>query len=108
MQNYIKKSEKHRKHTKKNTKTVKSVLLCNNSLDITFFIKVYLLGIEKLIDKMKILQIGKFYPIIGGVEKVMFDLTSGFAAIGVECNISANRHEQCKMDVHACEVEKNE
>lgn len=24
---------------------------------------------------MKILQIGKFYPIIGGVEKVMFNLT---------------------------------
>lgn len=36
---------------------------------------------------MKILQIGKFYPIIGGVEKVMFDLTSGFAAIGVECDM---------------------
>ena len=36
---------------------------------------------------MKILQIGKFYPIIGGVEKVMFDLTSGFAARGVECDM---------------------
>lgn len=46
---------------------------------------------------MKILQIGKFYHIIGGVEKVMFDLTSGFAAIGVECNIYAHRHERCKI-----------
>ena len=24
---------------------------------------------------MKILQLGKFYPVLGGVEKVMFDLT---------------------------------
>ena len=36
---------------------------------------------------MKILQIGKFYPIIGGVEKVMFNLTSGLAAIGIECDM---------------------
>lgn len=36
---------------------------------------------------MKILQIGKFYPIMGGVEKVMFDLTSGLAALGVECDM---------------------
>ena len=26
---------------------------------------------------MKILQLGKFYPVLGGVEKVMFDLTVG-------------------------------
>lgn len=26
---------------------------------------------------MKILQLGKFYPILGGVEKVMYDLTTG-------------------------------
>lgn len=89
MQNYIKKSEKHRKHKKKTPKL--SNLFCSAIIHsiLRFFIKVYLLGIEKLIDKMKILQIGKFYPIIGGVEKVMFDLTSGFAAIGVECNIYA-------------------
>ena len=26
---------------------------------------------------MKVLQLGKFYPIFGGVEKVMYDLTLG-------------------------------
>ena len=28
---------------------------------------------------MKILQIGKFYPIRGGVEKVMYDITVGLS-----------------------------
>jgi len=32
---------------------------------------------------MKILQLGKFYPIRGGVEKVMWDLTLGLAERGV-------------------------
>lgn len=36
---------------------------------------------------MKILQIGKFYPIRGGVEKVMWDLTEGLAAQGVACDM---------------------
>lgn len=36
---------------------------------------------------MKILQIGKFYPILGGVEKVMYDLTNGFAARNIECDM---------------------
>lgn len=36
---------------------------------------------------MKILQIGKFYPIIGGIEKVMYDLTSGMADHDVECDM---------------------
>ena len=31
---------------------------------------------------MKVLQLGKFYPIRGGVEKVMWDLTSGLSARG--------------------------
>ena len=30
---------------------------------------------------MKILQLGKFYPVLGGVEKVMFDLTVGLYAL---------------------------
>ena len=33
---------------------------------------------------MKILQLGKFYPIKGGVEKVMFDLMLGLSIEGVE------------------------
>lgn len=36
---------------------------------------------------MKILQIGKFYPIIGGVEKVMRDLTEGISARGIGCDM---------------------
>ena len=36
---------------------------------------------------MKILQIGKFYPIIGGVEKVMRDLTEGISARGIRCDM---------------------
>lgn len=29
--------------------------------------------------RLRVLQLGKFYPIKGGVEKVMYDLTTGFA-----------------------------
>lgn len=36
---------------------------------------------------MKILQLGKFFPIKGGVEKVMFDLMSGLSAEGIECDM---------------------
>jgi len=36
---------------------------------------------------MKILQIGKFYPIRGGVEKVMLDLTEGLTARGIHCDM---------------------
>ena len=36
---------------------------------------------------MKILQLGKFYPIRGGVEKVMWDLTRALAARGVDCDM---------------------
>ena len=28
---------------------------------------------------MRVLQIGKFYPISGGVEKVMYDITMGLS-----------------------------
>ena len=31
--------------------------------------------------KLKVLQLGKFYPIMGGVEKVMYDLTLGLAEL---------------------------
>lgn len=36
---------------------------------------------------MKVLQVGKFYPIRGGVEKVMWDLTKGLSEKGVDCDM---------------------
>lgn len=36
---------------------------------------------------MRILQLGKLYPLRGGVEKVMYDLATGLCADGVECDM---------------------
>lgn len=36
---------------------------------------------------MKILQLGKFYPITGGVEKVMYDLMIGLSEREVDCDM---------------------
>lgn len=36
---------------------------------------------------MRILQLGKFYPIRGGVEKVMRDLTEGISGRGIYCDM---------------------
>ena len=36
---------------------------------------------------MRVLQLGKFYPIGGGVEKVMYDLMAGLSARGVSCDM---------------------
>lgn len=36
---------------------------------------------------MKILQVGKFYPIRGGVEKVMYDLMLGLSARNIHCDM---------------------
>ena len=36
---------------------------------------------------MKVLQLGKFYPIRGGVEKVMWDLTRGLSGKGIDCDM---------------------
>ena len=36
---------------------------------------------------MKILQIGKFYPIRGGVEKVMFDIMMGLSQRNIHCDM---------------------
>lgn len=36
---------------------------------------------------MRVLQLGKFYPIFGGVEKVEWDLTKGLSASGVDCDM---------------------
>lgn len=36
---------------------------------------------------MRILQLGKFYPVRGGVEKVMFNLTKGISSLGIRCDM---------------------
>ena len=36
---------------------------------------------------MRILQLGKFYPVRGGVEKVMYDLLTGLAVRGIQCDM---------------------
>lgn len=36
---------------------------------------------------MRVLQLGKFYPFSGGMEKVMFDLLSGLSAVGIDCDV---------------------
>ena len=37
--------------------------------------------------QMRILQLGKFYPVRGGVEKVMYDLLTGLAVRGIQCDM---------------------
>ena len=36
---------------------------------------------------MRVLQLGKFYPILGGVEKVMWELTDGLGRAGIDCDM---------------------
>lgn len=38
-------------------------------------------------SEFKILQLGKFFPIGGGVEKVMYDLMRGLSEMGVHCDM---------------------
>lgn len=47
---------------------------------------------------MRILQLGKFYPIRGGVEKVMWNLTQGLSARGVNCDMLCARLPSEKVD----------
>ncbi len=42
---------------------------------------------------MNILQLGKFYPIKGGVEKVMYNLCSGISAKGISCDMLCTSYE---------------
>lgn len=57
---------------------------------------------------MKVLQLGKFYPIKGGVEKVMLDLTVGLASRGVETTMLCAHEGKGTLVVqladHACLV----
>lgn len=44
---------------------------------------------------VKVLELGKFYPISGGVEKVMWDITSGVSSRGLDCDmLCAGRQPQ--------------
>ncbi|UIR55998.1 glycosyltransferase [Sphingobacterium sp. SRCM116780] len=47
---------------------------------------------------MKILQLGKFYPIRGGVEKVMYDLLLGLSEAGVHCDMLCASTEDYPAD----------
>lgn len=47
---------------------------------------------------MKVLQLGKFYPIRGGVEKVMWDLAKGLNAAGVDCDMLCAMLPSDKVD----------
>lgn len=49
---------------------------------------------------MKILQIGKFYPIRGGVEKVMYDIMLGLSERGVACDMLCAANEDVKPGIH--------
>lgn len=51
---------------------------------------------------MKILQLGKFYPIRGGVEKVMLDLTEGLSARGVDCDMlcACEQSQEIRLNEH--------
>ena len=48
---------------------------------------------------MKILQLGKFYPIGGGVEKVMYDLMTGISEKGVYCDMMCAATDRKGMTV---------
>lgn len=50
---------------------------------------------------MRILQLGKFYPIRGGVEKVMWDLTRGLGAAGVDCDMLCASFEPQTIELNA-------
>ncbi|MCQ2066606.1 MAG: glycosyltransferase [Bacteroidaceae bacterium] len=64
---------------------------------------------------MKILQLGKFYPIFGGVEKVEWDLTRGLSQKGVSCDMlccglrsELNSHEHGAFFGKRLEISFNE
>lgn len=42
---------------------------------------------------MKVLQLGKFFPVRGGVEKVMYDLALGLGRLGVDCDMMCAESE---------------
>lgn len=55
---------------------------------------------------MRVLQLGKFYPFSGGMEKVMFDLLDGLSANGVACDVLCTYAEPSRP-YHVYEVGSN-
>lgn len=49
---------------------------------------------------MKILQLGKFYPVRGGVEKVMYDLMLGLSKQGIHCHMLCAANEDVLPGTH--------
>ena len=47
---------------------------------------------------MKELQLGKFFPLRGGVEKVMFALTEGLSGRGVDCDMLCAKFRRVPFD----------
>lgn len=54
---------------------------------------------------MKVLQVGKFYPVRGGVEKVMLEFTKGLGEKGIKCDMLCADYET-KSD-HEVELSPN-
>ncbi len=54
---------------------------------------------------LKVLQVGKFYPIRGGVEKVMYDAMTGLSERGVDCDMlcaaSEGETRRIQLNEHA-------
>lgn len=48
---------------------------------------------------MKILHIGKFYPIYGGVEKVMYDLCDGLSQRGIQSDFLGANSDRQKTEI---------
>ena len=48
---------------------------------------------------MKVLQLGKFYPVRGGVEKVMYDLLVGLSERGIPCDMLCANLEKGKTEI---------
>ena len=48
---------------------------------------------------MRILQIGKFYPLVGGVEKVMYEITTGLSEKGIDCDMLCAKNDNAQSDI---------
>ncbi len=57
---------------------------------------------------MKVLQLGKFYPIKGGVEKVMENLTGGLGRRGIECDMLCAAYPTPDRIGHKYEIRIND